>query len=112
VRPAPRSVPGSAVTSGETESDRCTGRRARSPRANRAASSASPLSWGTDRRNNWHYRLTPAGDGTDVTESFRLTRSVFASVYYWVFGGWLRQRNNIRDMTKTLNRIKQVVEAS
>ena len=22
--------------------------------------------------NNWHYRLTPRGDGTDVTESFRL----------------------------------------
>jgi hypothetical protein len=29
-----------------------------------------------------------------------------------VFGGWLRQRNNIRDMTITLNRIKDVVEAS
>src|ERR1700744_1104681 len=23
--------------------------------------------------NNWHYRLAPAGDGTDVTESFRLS---------------------------------------
>ena len=61
--------------------------------------------------NNWHYRLTPAGDGTDVTESFRLTPSLFATAYYWVFGGWLRQRNNIRDMTITLNRIKDVVEA-
>jgi hypothetical protein len=75
----------------------------------RAASSASRLSSGTDRRT---YQLTPAGDGTDVTESFRLTPSVFATVYYWVFGGWLRQRNNIRDMTITLNRIKDVVEAS
>jgi hypothetical protein len=28
-----------------------------------------------------------------------------------MFGGWLRQRNNIRDMTITLNRIKDVVEA-
>jgi len=33
-------------------------------------------------------------------------------VYYWGFGGWLRQRNNIRDMKITLNRIKDVVEAS
>ncbi len=62
--------------------------------------------------NNWHYRLVPAGDGTDVTESFRLTPSTFTTVYYWMFGGWLRRRNNIRDMTKTLQRIKDVVEVS
>ena len=61
--------------------------------------------------NTWRYRLEPAGDGTDVTESFRLPPSLFATVYYWAFGGWLRQRNNIRDMTITLNRIKDVVEA-
>ncbi|ARG72194.1 cyclase [Mycobacterium kansasii] len=61
--------------------------------------------------NNWHYRLEPAGDGTDVTESVRLTPSVFTTVYYWAFGGWLRKRRNIRDMTKTLQRIKDVVEA-
>jgi Polyketide cyclase / dehydrase and lipid transport len=61
--------------------------------------------------NNWHYRLAPSGDGTDVTESFRLTPTAFTEVYYWVFGGWLRQRNNIRDMYKTLHRIKDVVEA-
>jgi hypothetical protein len=61
--------------------------------------------------NNWHYRLAPSGDGTDVTESFRLTPTAFTGVYYWVFGGWLRQRNNIRDMYKTLHRIKDVVEA-
>jgi len=30
---------------------------------------------------------------------------------YFVFGGFLRKRRNIRDMTKTLNRIKDVVEA-
>lgn len=24
--------------------------------------------------NNWHYRLTPTADGTEVTESFRLPR--------------------------------------
>jgi hypothetical protein len=28
--------------------------------------------------NNWHYRLAPAGDGTDVTESFRLTPAAVA----------------------------------
>jgi hypothetical protein len=46
-----------------------------------------------------------------VTESFRLTPTAFTPVYYWVFGGWRRQRNNIRDMYKTLHRIKDVVEA-
>ncbi|MGB9225434.1 SRPBCC family protein [Mycobacterium sp.] len=64
--------------------------------------------------NNWHYRLAPSGpdsNGTDVTESFRLTPTAFTPVYHWVFGGWLRQRNNIRDMYKTLHRIKDVVEA-
>lgn len=60
--------------------------------------------------NNWHYLLVPAGDGTDVTESFRLTPSPFNSVYM-VLGGFLRKRRNIRDMTKTLQRIKDVVEA-
>ena len=67
---------------------------------------------GDRQANNWHYQLTPTGDGIDVTESFRLTPSVFATVYYWVLGGWLRQRNNVRDMTITLNRIKDAVEAS
>jgi hypothetical protein len=28
-----------------------------------------------------------------------------------VFGGFLRQRRNVRDMTKTLQRIKDVAEA-
>ena len=60
--------------------------------------------------NNWHYRLAPAGGGTDVTESFLLTPSAFSTVYFWLFGGWLRKRRNIRDMTKTLQRIKAVVE--
>ncbi len=62
--------------------------------------------------NNWHYRLAPSGGGTDVTESFRLAESPLSTVYYWIFGGWLRKRRNIRDMTKTLNRIKDVVEAA
>jgi hypothetical protein len=61
--------------------------------------------------NNWHYQLAPSADGTDVTESFRMGGSLMTTVYYWMFGGLLRQRRNIRDMTKTLNRIKDVVEA-
>jgi Polyketide cyclase / dehydrase and lipid transport len=60
--------------------------------------------------NNWHYRLAPSGDGTDVTESFRMAPSAFSTVYFWFFGGWLRTRRNIRDMAKTLQRIKAVVE--
>ncbi|OBK68766.1 cyclase [Mycobacterium sp. 1165178.9] len=60
--------------------------------------------------NNWHYRLAPSGSGTDVTESFRLNPAPWLGVY-WLFGGFLRKRRNIRDMTKTLNRIKDVVEA-
>lgn len=61
--------------------------------------------------NNWHYRLTPSGDGTDVTESFRMNSSALTTLYYWLFGAWLRQRRNIRDMAKTLRRIKDVAEA-
>jgi hypothetical protein len=61
--------------------------------------------------NNWHYRLTPSGDGTDVTESFRMNASPFTTLYYWLFGGYLRQRRNVRDMAKTLRHIKDVAEA-
>ncbi len=61
--------------------------------------------------NNWLYRLAPSGGGTDVTESFRMNSSPFTPVYYWLFFGFLRQRRNIRDMTKTLHRIKDVAEA-
>ena len=60
--------------------------------------------------NNWHYRLTPADGGTDVTESFRLADTL-AMKLFSAFGGQLRQRRNIRDMRKTLERIKAVVEA-
>jgi hypothetical protein len=61
--------------------------------------------------NNWYYRLTPTVDGTDVTESFRMNASPFTTLYYWLFGGYLRQRRNVRDMAKTLRRIKDVAEA-
>jgi hypothetical protein len=60
--------------------------------------------------NNWHYRLTPTAAGTDVTESFRLDDSI-AMKLFSMFGGQLRRRRNIRDMRKTLQRIKAVVES-
>ena len=59
--------------------------------------------------NNWHYRFDPVDGGTDVTESFRMTDSAFTKVFA-VLGGQLRTRRNIRDMRKTLERIKAVVE--
>jgi uncharacterized membrane protein len=61
--------------------------------------------------NNWHYRLEPSGDGTDVTESFRLNQSLPMRVF-WLFAGHLRGRRNKRDMRTTLERIKKVVEES
>jgi uncharacterized protein YndB with AHSA1/START domain len=60
--------------------------------------------------NTWHYRLTPSDAGTDVTESFRLRQSPLMAVYS-VLGGQLRRRRNIRDMRKTLERIRAVVES-
>jgi hypothetical protein len=60
--------------------------------------------------NNCHYRLTPTAAGTDVTESFRLDDSI-AMKLFSMFGGQLRRRRNIRDMRKTLQRIKAVVES-
>jgi hypothetical protein len=60
--------------------------------------------------NNWLYQLTPTHGGTEVTESFRMTGSPLTTLYHWVFGGLLRKRRNIRDMTKTLHRIKDAVE--
>ena len=60
--------------------------------------------------NNWHYRLAPSGGGTDVTESFRMSEGLLTTLF-GLFGGQLRQRRNIRDMRKTLERIKAVVES-
>lgn len=61
--------------------------------------------------NNWHYRLTPTGSGTDVTESFRLNQSPVIALYS-VVGGQLRKRRNIRDMRKTLERIRAAAEVA
>jgi hypothetical protein len=60
--------------------------------------------------NNWHYRLVPGNGGTAVTESFRMNEGLFTTLF-GLLGGQLRRRRNIRDMRKTLERIKAVVEA-
>lgn len=59
--------------------------------------------------NTWRYQLASSGSGTDVTESFALTPSLFIRVY-WTLAGPLRAKTNIRGMTETLNRIKAVAE--
>jgi hypothetical protein len=59
--------------------------------------------------NNWHYRFAPTQAGTDVTESFRMNEGLFTTLF-GLFGGQLRRRRNVRDMRKTLERIKAVVE--
>ena len=60
--------------------------------------------------NNWHYAFAPVAGGTDVTESFRMNEGLLTTLF-GLFGGQLRQRRNIRDMRKTLERIKAVVES-
>ncbi len=60
--------------------------------------------------NNWHYAFAAADGGTDVTESFRMNEGLFTTMF-GLLGGQLRRRRNIRDMRKTLERIKAVVEA-
>lgn len=65
---------------------------------------------GGRRVNTWRYELVPAGDGTDVTESFRLADS-FLTRLWRPLGGFLRERRNRRDMQTTLERIRAVAEA-
>lgn len=59
--------------------------------------------------NNWHYRFDAVDGGTDVTESFRMNEGLFTTLF-GLLGGQLRRRRNVRDMRKTLERIKAVVE--
>jgi Polyketide cyclase / dehydrase and lipid transport len=61
--------------------------------------------------NTWHYRLIPAGTETDVTESFQMPPSAFTTLFS-ILGGQLRRRRNVRDMRKTLEQIKAVVETA
>jgi hypothetical protein len=60
--------------------------------------------------NTWGYRLEPEGDGTRVTEYFRLTPKWYLRGY-WLVLGRLRGRTNERDMRTTLERMKAVVES-
>jgi uncharacterized protein YndB with AHSA1/START domain len=59
--------------------------------------------------NVWRYRLEPAGDGTDVTESFELQPYLGLRIY-WALLGWARGRTNRNGMRTTLERIKAEVE--
>ena len=59
--------------------------------------------------NTWRYRLEPAGDGTDVTESFQLA-DVAPIRLYWALLGWARGKTNRNGMRTTLERIRAEVE--
>ena len=61
--------------------------------------------------NTWRYRLEPAGDGTDVTESFALADTAPLRLY-WRLLGWARGRTNREGMRTTLERVRAEVEAS
>jgi len=60
--------------------------------------------------NVWSYRMEPAGDGTDITESFRLADSPPLRLY-WFLLGWARGRTNRNGMRTTLERVKAEVES-
>jgi uncharacterized protein YndB with AHSA1/START domain len=60
--------------------------------------------------NTWSYELEPAGDGTDVTESFRLADKLGLRIY-WALLGWARGKTNRRGMQTTLERMKAEVES-
>jgi Polyketide cyclase / dehydrase and lipid transport len=59
--------------------------------------------------NTWHYEFAANGNGTDVTESFKVPMPEFLRATSFL--GFLRKRRNLRDMRTTLERIKAVVEA-
>jgi uncharacterized protein YndB with AHSA1/START domain len=60
--------------------------------------------------NTWRYEMVPSGNGTDVTESFRLADNILTKIWR-PLGGFLRENRNKRDMLRTLERIKAVAEA-
>ena len=60
--------------------------------------------------NTWRYAMAPAGDGTDVTESYQLSNRLPMRLYWLAFGR-LRAKTNERGMRQTLERIKAVAEA-
>ena len=60
--------------------------------------------------NHWRYQLAPVGDGTEVTESFRLETRAWSKAY-WTLLGWARGKTNERGMRQTLERIKAIAES-
>jgi uncharacterized protein YndB with AHSA1/START domain len=58
----------------------------------------------------WGYRLEPDGNGTKVTEYYRIEPNL-AMRAYWTVLGQLRSRTNRNGMRTTLERMKAVVEA-
>ena len=60
--------------------------------------------------NNWGYRIEPDGDGSLVTEYFRLEPKLYLRAY-WAVMGKLRGRTNEKGMRTTLERMKKVVES-
>jgi hypothetical protein len=61
--------------------------------------------------NTWRYVIEPAGDGSDVTESFELSNALPIRIY-WALLGWTRGKTNRSGMRTTLERIKAEVEAT
>jgi hypothetical protein len=59
----------------------------------------------------WSYRFEPSGDGTTVTESFELGKSMGLRLYA-IFAGKSRSRTNVINMRETLNRIKVAAEST
>jgi uncharacterized protein YndB with AHSA1/START domain len=59
--------------------------------------------------NVWSYTMQPSGDGTDVTESFTLSPTVWLRCY-WAVLGWARGKTNRNGMRTTLERVKAEVE--
>lgn len=59
----------------------------------------------------WGYRLVarPDGSAVDVTETFEFSASWWAQPYWLIFGG-LRRRRIARDMKRTLESMRSVVE--
>jgi len=60
--------------------------------------------------NSWRYDLEPAGDGTEVTESFALAPNA-ATRLYWLLAGRWRGKTNEHGMRTTLERVRAAVEA-
>ncbi|MGH9018677.1 MAG: SRPBCC family protein [Acidimicrobiales bacterium] len=65
---------------------------------------------GSKALNSWRYRCEPAGQGTDVTESFALTDTPAIRLYWRIFGR-ARGRTNERGMRATLEAVRAIVEA-